>query len=218
MNQAKTVVVLLLMLSVAILSGCIKRVERRIRIDYSLYFPMEEGNTYRYDGILGRSEVTGSIGNLYTVTYFDSAGNILAWRDILKTGSSAALRSVVQNSGELPSVSFEPPLPASPWSNLAGDTLLYTGAEIRADSANTHLRIMVEFEIMATETIVTPAGEFKDCIKVEASYRTLDDAAPGIYDGKSMLWFAHGVGLVKYVSPRGSGELLEAVISGVNYP
>ena len=218
MSQAKTSVVLIIMLFAALISGCIERVERQTRIDYSQYLPLDEGNSCSYDGVLSRSEVTGNIGNLFTVTYFDSAGNILEWRDFLKTGSATTLRSIVRKPGALPSVSYEPPLPVSPWSNLIGDTLLYTGAEIRADSVNTHLRIMVEFEITAIETIVTPAGEFENCVKVETSYRTLDDSTPGIYDGKSTLWFAHGIGLVKYISPRGSGELLEAVISGINYP
>jgi hypothetical protein len=216
-NQAKTAVILII-LPALILSGCIKRVERQAPIDRSSYLPLETGNSYLFSGILGRSEVTGNIGNLYTISHYDSTGRISAWRDVLRTGSGAALRSIVWNSEEPPSVGFEPPLPFSPWSNLVGDTLLYSGAEVRADSANTHLRIMVEFEIMAVETLVTPAGEFENCIKVETSYRTLENSASGRYDGRSALWFAKDVGLVKYVSPYGSGELLKAVVNGVNYP
>lgn len=205
-------------LGVIVSSGCIKRVERQTRLDSKRYFPLNKGDEYHYSGKIGQIAVTNVIGSLYTLTYYDSTGEISKWEDYLKDEAGVTLKNIVWNSSEIPSIHFEPALPFSPWSNVVGDTLLFSAVGIRGDSANTHLPILVQYEVVATETISTTAGNFTDCIKIRMFLSTLNSGAAGRLDGESFWWFANDVGLVKYQSPEGSGELRKARVGGQDYP
>ena len=71
---------------------------------------------------------------------------------------------------------------------------------------------------MAIDTILTPAGNFPDCIKIKMIYRLLDEAESSFIDGETMLWFARDIGIVKYESSLESGDLLQATVAGKTYP
>jgi hypothetical protein len=140
------------------------------------------------------------------------------WRDIIRTSDGIWLKSLNIALPGIPEIHFEPPLPFAPWSNVVGDTLHHNSIEIRADSINSHLRILAEYEIMEIDSIMTPAGIFNDCIKVLLTYRTLDDTESKYLDGESIYWYARDIGIVRFQTPFDSGQLLQATIAGVVYP
>lgn len=200
-----------------ILSGCIKKVERQTEMNYGDFFPLNDGDRYFFTGHFKRVTVTSHENNLFTLTYFDTAGTIIKWQDFSRIGDIVYQKSAVANSGNIPARYFQPPLPFLPWSRIAGDTLLASAIEMRLDSVYSHRPIIVECEIMAVEDVETPAGVFADCIKIKRLYRTLINTASANFDQESYWWFAAHVGPVKYVLPNDSGALIRAVIDDVDY-
>lgn len=210
--------IVLLALSLVIGFGCIKRVERSGKIEYARFLPLADGDQWQFSGPLGKMLVTGNINDLYTCSFSDSAGKVIFWEDLIKTERGLALKNKIYGGSRRSSVHFEPYLPFAPWSHFVGDTVLFSAAEIRGDSANTHLRIQVEYEIMAVEPVTTPAGNFPDCIKMRMSYKRLYSAREYMPEGNSVWWFAKDVGIVRYSIPEGAGELLKAKIDGRTLP
>lgn len=208
-----------LTISIVLMSiGCVKRVDRQGKSDYGRYFPLNSGDEYYFSNRAFKAEVTNSIGNLFTFTYYDSSGNILWWEDYLKVESGVKWNNIVFNIAEVPSITFEPPLPFSPWSDLIGDTLVFPAVEIRSDSVNSHFGVAVTYKVMDIEDITTPAGIFKRCIKIRRDYKTSDRANVKMLDGRSIWWFAKDVGCVKYEAAEVSFELVRATINKVNFP
>ncbi|MCX6826010.1 MAG: hypothetical protein NTV06_01890 [candidate division Zixibacteria bacterium] len=213
MRRCKNFVIPLVII-VALAAGCIKKVDHPSRTDYPRYFPLAEGDQLYYSGPMGKSVVTGNINDIFTVTFYDSAGNVTRWEDFVKTDRGSALKNRIYKFPHIPSAHYEPYLPFTPWSHIMGDTLLFSAMEIRGDTANTHLRLQAEYEIMAVEPVSTPAGNFDGCIKMRMSFKSLYDSKTVIPDGNSYWWFAKDIGIVKYHTPAGSGELLKAKIDG----
>ncbi len=217
MNQRLFLIPALIVLLIQV--ACVERVERPQKIDFNRYFPMAVENEYFYSTQAHKVTINNILDNsLYTFTYSDSSGNSLWWVDYFKSESGVKWKNIVVNSTKIPAIFFEPPLPFSPWSNTVGDTLLYSGIEIRADSVNTHVPIMVEYEVMAIEDINTPAGLFADCIKIRRAYKTINSSAAKMLDGESFYWFALDVGLVKYMSTEITSKLVRATVSELQYP
>ena len=212
------IAIIFLFIAAFVLSGCVKKVSRPGKTEFAQYFPLNDGDIRIYSGSLGKAVVKGRIGNLCTMTFYDTTGRINWWQDYLKSETGAQMKNVVFNSAGMPAAYFEPAIPFTPWSVTVGDTMLVTAAEIRGDSVNTHVRVMIQFQIMAIEPVTTPAGAFEDCIEMRMSYKTRDNSIPSIFDGDSFWWFARDIGLVKYESPGDRGELLKARINMVNYP
>jgi len=210
--------IVLIILTAVTLNGCVKRVERQSKIDFNRYFPLSTNNEYYYGGIFEKAIITGEIGHLYTITYYDSTDNVIRWEDYFKNESGVTWKNAIYNNRDEISAFFEPSLPFGPWSNLIGDTLLISSAGILNDSTNSHVPIIAELEIMAIETITTSAGEFKDCIKIRRLLKTTTDTNYTVFMGESFWWFAIDVGLVKYETIEGNRELIKAVVSGVTYP
>jgi len=213
----RTAVIILFLIAV-ILSGCIQKVEQKALIDFTTYFPLHGGDYYLYSGLMGRCEVSSDLENIYTFTSYDSAGNVIQWQDFLKYSGTVTLRNIINHSDSVYSVHFLPSLPFGPWSILVGDTSLVEVIEIRNDSANTHTRVMVGYEVLGHESVTTPAGTFADCIKIGMIYSSPEYASTMILTGESAWWFARNIGLVKYETAHGSGVLLEAGIEGINIP
>ncbi len=209
---------LILFFSLLLILSCIQKVERPARTDFSRYFPLIDGATYQYSGPLGKAVVSGQINDLFTFTYFDSAGNITGWNDFLRTDHSVGWKSTVSRGGNLPALFFEPPIPITPWSLTVGDTLLFSAAEIRSDSLNSHLRTQAELEIIATEPVTTPAGGFQDCVEIRLSFKSLYSRQEQLIQGDLYWWYAKDVGLVKYAFPHGAGELVTARVGGKSFP
>jgi len=209
---AFTLLALLLSLS------CIKRADRPTRADYSRFFPLADGDFYIYSGPLGKSMVTQSIGELYTFTHFDSSGNVLFWKDFLKTDHSIGWKNIAFSKSGSPDIHFEPALPFLPWTDQVGDTLLFSSAEIHDDSLNTHLHLQIEYSTYGIAAVTTPAGHFSDCIEIKMTHKALYDKDKNYLRGDSYWWFARNVGIVKYIIPEGTGELLQAKVDGRTYP
>lgn len=201
-----------------LLLSCIQKAERPAKTDFSRYFPLVDGAVYQYSGPLGKAVVSSQINDLFTFTYFDSAGNITGWNDFIRTDHSVGWKNTVSRGGNLPALFFEPPVPLTPWSLTVGDTLLFSAAEIRSDSLNSHLRMQAELEIISTEPVTTPAGAFQDCVEVRLSFKPLYSRQEQMIQGNLYWWFAKDVGLVKYALPYGAGELIWARVAGKSFP
>jgi hypothetical protein len=198
--------------------SCIQKVEHPARVDFSRYFPLVDGSVYQYSGPLGKAVVSGQINELFTFTYFDSTGKITGWNDFIRTDHSVGWKNIISRGGMVPALHFEPPLPFNPWSMTVGDTVLFSAAEIRGDSLNSHLRIQTELEVISIAPVTTPAGEFTDCIGIRMSFKALYSNHKKLLNGNFYWWFAREVGLVKYILPEGTGELLHARIGGRAVP
>ncbi|MBN2226986.1 MAG: hypothetical protein JW763_06445 [candidate division Zixibacteria bacterium] len=210
---------ILLIILAVMMCGCVERLERPKKIIPSDYFPLHEGDRYLFSSSKGEAVVTRQLDNLFTKTYYDSAGHPLSHEDyILDEHGGVYWNNMYFGSARLASVHFVPSLPFAPWSNIVGDTLLVSAVEIRSDSTNTHVRVQVAYEIMAIESVVTPAGLFEDCVKVRMSYSALGGAASRVIAPEIIRWFARDVGVVKFETSLIKGELLEATVDGVSYP
>jgi len=212
----KKIGILILISCIVLSCGCIQKVERPEFVDPGRYFPLHLGDEYYFSGPVGHFKVTGLLGNLRTLTYYDSAGAVTHWEDFIWKPDAVSLKNMQFKLPGHAYIDYEPSLPFSPWSNLVGDTLLFQSTEIRSDSEFSHLPIMVGYEILAIESVATPAGIFEDCIKIQITYKTIDNSVDRMLDGRSIWWFAPDIGFVKYETPEGPGELIQATIDGVN--
>jgi len=208
----------LLILPIILLGGCIKKIERPTRIDPSRYFPLNKGDEYLYSGPIRKVVTSNDIDLLFTRAFLDSTGNLVKREDVVIADDGVRLKSIFTLSDKIPTINFEPPLPYSPWTNLVGDTLLFNTVEIRSDSINSHLRVIVKFEVLSTDTLKMASGEFGNCIKLKMIYRTIDETESKFLDGVSYFWYVRDIGIVKYATPTISGELLQATVGGENYP
>ncbi|GEM_PF-1424861 len=209
-------IILILLLLVS--SACIKKVDRPTQIDPLQYFPLNVEDIYIYSGTIRTAVTSGKYDNLFTKTYLDSTGDLVCLEDISVDDHGVYLNSRTYAGDSVPEIHFEPPIPIAPWSNLIGDTLHFATWEVRSDSVNSHLRAQLECEILAVESIVTPAGLFENCIKLRMTYRTIDNIARKFFDGERFYWFAPDIGVVKFNSPVEEGELLQATIGSITYP
>lgn len=73
----------------------------------------------------------------------------------------------------------------------------------RTQTTEVYYTIIETGEILGTETVDIPAGNFEDCLKVEFRTKTVTpffhmDGDPTAGESVSTLWFAPNVGIVKY--------------------
>ncbi len=178
------------------------------------YFPMKKGFTWIYSGSLGQVVVMDEIerddGLQYTLSFGDTLGNI-AWQEkYLMLQGRLYWLEFEPKIPLLPAISFNPPVEISPISGRVGFEKSVDVMETRKDSANTVLRMRVDYEIESVEQVVVAAGTFPYCIRMRMDMAYLDPTEAPLMAGGNTYWFAKGVGIVKYVSPAGSGELLDA--------
>lgn len=209
-------IVLLILLLIPL--ACIKKVERPSQVDPRDYYPLNTEDIYVYSGKIRTAVTSGQYGRIFTRTYLDSTGDLLMWEDFEATADGIYLLSRTLPNDTIPEISFQPPLPAAPWSRLIGDTLHYTSWEVRSDSVNSHLRTELECEVIGLDSLTIPAGKFYDCIKIRTLYRTIDETSVHPFDGESIYWYAKDVGIVKFETPADSGVLLQATVGDVTYP
>jgi len=214
---SRRVQIILILLLVSLCS-CIKKVERPAPIDSRRYYPLHVEDIYVYSGKFRTIATSGEYDGLFTRTYLDSTGDLLMWEDVKATPDGVFLNSRIMADTSIPEIHFEPPFPIAPWSNLVGDTLLFTTWEIRSDSINSHIRANIECEVVGIENLSLPAGDFSRCIKVRVNHRIVDTEAAKLLDGESFIWYARDVGIVKFVTPTENGELLQATIGDKTYP
>jgi hypothetical protein len=217
MNLRKTLFSLIIILSVLPLS-CIEKIDRQGKVDFARYLPLHDGDQYFYSGPAGKAVITGNINDLYTITFFDSTDNVILWADLKKTESGIGWKNIAYPNRIAPSISFEPPLPVIPWSNVVGDTLLFSSAAIYGDSLNTHERIQVQYEVVANGAVTTRLGSYADCIQLRLSFVSLYNDGKKVIKQDCYWWLAYDIGIVKYVIPGGAGELMKARIDGKILP
>jgi len=208
----------IVLLAVLLIPGCIRKTERPRKIDVASYYPLNLQDNHIYSGKIRSAVTSGAYEGVFTRTYMDSTGELVKWEDFIRNDRGIWLRSRILADTSIPHISFEPPLPAAPWSGVIGDTLHFSAVEIIDDSVNSHLRIHVECEILAIETLAGPAGLYENCIKMRMNYRTLDPGGISDLDGEYIFWFAEDIGIVKYIIPGDEGELLQATVGGKNWP
>ncbi|MDZ7314632.1 MAG: hypothetical protein ONA69_03440 [candidate division KSB1 bacterium] len=178
------------------------------------YFPLAEGNQWLFSGdlqVLTIKEIKHIEKSLQATAVFSDTLLTPLWREtyLLKDGQ-LQWTDFEPATQILPKVTFEPPLPAAPFSVLVGDVRKITGVEIRIDStgATKRVPITVEYRINAVENVETPVGSFENCIKMtsEFQYPSADDHP--LFVDRHIWWFAKSVGPVKYELPSSSGELI----------
>ncbi len=216
--RIRGITIVILIISIILSGSCVKRVERPLKVDYSRFFPLAEGDYYIYSGPLGKAVITQNIGEIYTFTHYDSSGKIIYWKDFLKTDRTIGWKNIVFRRPSISDIQFEPTLPFLPWTEKVGDTILFSSAEIRDDSLNTHLHLQIEYTTYGIATVNTPAGQFSDCIEIKMTHKTLYENDRNFLKGDSYWWFARNVGIVKYITPEGAGELRQAKVDGKTYP
>jgi len=198
--------------------SCIKKIDRPEKIDLTRYFPLHNGDQYFYDGPFEKAIITGNINDLYTITFYDSSDYIILWADLIKRESGIGWKNIAYPNRIAPSITFEPPLPVSPWSSVVGDTLLFSSAAIYGDSINTHDRIQVQYEIVAIGEVITRLGSYGNCIQLRLSFVSLYGNGNKIIKQDCYWWLAYDIGIVKYIIPGGAGELTRARIEGKIIP
>ncbi|RJP77192.1 MAG: hypothetical protein C4524_08695 [Candidatus Zixiibacteriota bacterium] len=209
---------LLLSLALALLAGCGKRTPQFNPGDYVSYQP---GNMYVYTGMMGYAEVKSRLpiegGTQFVVVDKDSAGREIARETYVQKDGRLYWQTFDGTGQGMLSYTFDPPLPASPFSGTPGEKAFQEGVEIRSDSAGTRLRYRVDMEILPPEDVAAPAGEFPACARMKAVITYLDPTNAPFINGEAEWWYAPGVGVVKYRAAGTEGMLEQASINGRSY-
>jgi len=176
------------------------------------YFPLKKGNSRIFSGPMGHVVVTEQVemgdSLQYILSFGDTLGNV-AWQEkyVLIQGRVYWFE-FAPKIPFLPEITFEPPIEISPISGRVGFKKIVDVIESRKDSANTAWRLQIEYEIESIEQVVVAASTFPNCIRMRISLAYHDPTDAPLMEGGNTYWFAKGVGIVKYVLPPGSGELL----------
>jgi len=209
--------ILYLFLPLLFFGGCGKRFEGKE------YFPLATGNGYEHSGMLGKSKVTESTGDekteVYTLSYYDEEGKVIIYSEEYVVEEGLVLkRSFTPAVSGFTSFSFSPPLLYSPFSDQVGASQTLKLREYRENQSQEIFGIVVDYQIEKIEDVSVAAGSFEDCIKMRISYSYQDSTDVRFMFGDYFFWFAKGVGIVKYESLGGTGELLRAKIGEKRYP
>jgi len=177
------------------------------------YFPVSEDNSWSFSGSISQIKIKSvkeeKNTKLVTLNYTDSL-SILLWQEDYEIKDEHMYWKNFEPSVLLiPDISFEPPLPITPFSKKMGATKRLTTTEMQKDSLTRECSVQVDYEIMAVETVTTPAGTFSDCIKVKMSFKYLEMTATPYFLGDHIWWYAEGVGPVRYELPTEEGELVD---------
>ncbi len=172
------------------------------------YWPVESGAYWEYDSPIKRIEVSDASGSpgerVMTLSYMDSSGMIL-WRESIVTKQQGLFwQTMTTPTGTWPEIQFNPPLPITPQSDQPEALYTVYGHEKRGQDS---LLIHVTFQIDGFETVETPAGSFTDCLKMSMNYNYNSTSMPPLLAGRSVFWFARGIGLVRFQLPSGQGSL-----------
>jgi len=199
------------------LSGCGKKFEG------GNYFPLTAGNLYEYSGMLGKSKVTQTAGDekieIYTLSYYDDAGDFIIYTEEYVVEKGLVFkRGFPPSAKEFTSYSFSPPLLFSPFSDQTGAERTVQSTEYRSNKIQEIFQIKVDYRIEKIEDVSVKAGFFSDCIKMRMDFTYLDTTSVRYMHGDNHFWYARGVGMVKYQTFGGSGELIQAKIGEKRYP
>jgi len=184
----------------------------------ALYSSFRQGNEYVYSHAhlksVVQSEKETPEGIEYVVVSLDSAGNELMREVYIKQGNRLLWKELDGTAMGMLRYSYDPPLWAVPFSDQMGKTDSYVSQEARSDAQKTRLRIRVDTVIENIEAVRVAAGNFPACIKVKSTITYLDSTSSPFIQGDARWWYARGMGVVKYQTPEGDGELVSAKIDG----
>ncbi len=172
------------------------------------YWPMNGGAWWEYNSPLHRMEVTDVTETpecrVLTLTCLDSSQMVL-WRESIETRPQGLFwQGLTTPGGYWPEIRFDPPLPLTPQSDQPEAIYTFYGLERRGDDS---IYVHVTFQIDGYETVETQAGSFSDCLKMSMKYDYSGTFLPPLLAGRSVFWFARGVGLVRFQMPSGQGRL-----------
>ena len=186
------------------------------------YFPLKLNNTWLFNGTISKIQVTeeNKINDQteYILVYFDSTG-IPIWQEkhvIIE--NKVFWKTFSPQIPFIPEINFEPPLPVAPFSDKLGDKKTVEAVEIRVDTTQTRVNIIVDFEIVAIENVELPSGFFPKCVRLKMTIAYPGPVAEPYLAGTSYFWFARGVGPVSYILPSGQGGLLSAKVGNKKFP
>lgn len=186
------------------------------------YFPVLPGATWDFTGPFGRVIVgnwtdppAGESTSTFRLDFVDSssvprlqetftvAGDQVFWRDY--------------RLPNFPQIVFDPPLPILPPSANPGDSLVVDSIERWEDSVRISFEVKAVQVVLGVEDIDVPAGTFENCIHVRQAILYRDRSLPHLFSWIE-LWYAKGVGWVRYDSQAGSGELITARVGEKHFP
>ena len=157
-----------------------------------LTYTLETTETTDVEGLIALKITNATLGTDVTVvdTYFvtvENEGDILLHHNAVDQGALGIAKAT-----------FDPPVPFFPAELPLGHTWKIT--------AETELKLVgpvtstSTITVVAIEDIETPAGVFKDCVKLEVNQR--DVLALAIFRETYYQWLAPGVGPVKYLDAQ----------------
>jgi len=210
------VLVLLLVVAFSLVAGCAKKFRSQE------YLPLRDGYAWTFNGLVKRREVVGikdlGISTDFMVASYDTTG-ALVWQDVLRESEESIYwESFKPGIGVLPQVSFQPPIPFSPFSDKLGAKKAMTVTLVQQDSVISYYNVSVNYEIDSLDPVTVPAGHFENCIRVHFNIQYLQPVPRPYFAGDYFLWFAKGVGLVKYIMPGDRGDLVLAFLGDKTLP
>jgi hypothetical protein len=214
-------ILITLILVVIIDLSCIKRVEQSTKPDYLEYFPLHVGDWRQYSGPLEKTVTSGRTENLFTQTCYNSMDSVIFICDFIQRESGIFCKGFLTPDKNRAVTFFEPALPFSPWSMITGDTLFRKSIDIELGSTFDHNPITIEYEMLGMDTVIAPAGEFNDCIKIQINLSFPETSIFSVENktvSKTTWWYAKDIGIVKYIFANMSGVLVAADINGISYP
>ncbi len=180
------------------------------------YFPISQGNSWSFSGSVSQIKVRNvdqqKSNKLVTLIYTDSLSTLLWQEDYEIKDEHMYWKNFKPSVLLVPNISFEPPLPITPFSRKIGATKRINTTEVHTDSLTRECSVQVDYEISAVEPVTTPAGVFPNCIKVKMSFKYLEMTATPYFLGDHIWWYAEGVGPVRYELPTEQGELVDVHI------
>jgi hypothetical protein len=195
---------------VLLLAGCSDTTLYRAGSDY---FPLTQGSRWTYaegavtliDSVAGDSSVAERNATVVLRSFApefwvrDQTG---LWRferrTTIRSGTEYELEARYALQYQLPLVL------GATWSESFRDTVVVLGTETLL------VRDSLHGSVVAIEDVVTPAGTFDDCYRVEL-FRSVQ--AETLAEANSVEWLAPGVGLVKRLTGPDSLVLLDCRIS-----
>lgn len=184
------------------------------------YLPIQIGNSWTYTGVVRTVSISDesetASGELYTLAFHDSSGKVL-WREqYLHSQRQIFWAAYLPNNPLIPNISFQPPIPITPFSNKIGDVLSLQFLE-RRDDGNA-VRAKVTYQIENAGQVYSELGTFRESIKVHMQYQYVDFVELPVLQGNSFLWFAKDLGILHMQMPSNEGILIRAKLGEKEMP